>query len=670
MLLPMLGCCLAHGPNRSRQAPNDCTEPLSSAQLRIEAACDIAPCQHTEDELSTISPLAPEDLEGANVDYWDLTLQHAIELGLQHSEVLRDLGGTVLRAPSQLQTIHDPALTFTHPTSGEEAALSAFDTSLASRLMVDKNDRLFNNRFLGDGGLLQQDIGNYRLELSKRSAMGTRMAVRNVTEYDHNNSFANRFGTPSTSWTSYLDAEVRHPLLQGGGLQFNRIAGPGSQPGVMNGVLLARIRTDTSLADFESGVRNLVSEIENAYWDLYFAYRDFAVKRQARDHALRTYTAIQEKYEGKIAGESEVQQALEQYWRFEAEMLDSLNGRLIDGTRTFNGSSGGTFRSQGGVRLAERRLRLLLGLAINDGSLLRPSDEPTMAPCLFDWESVTHQAVSQRPELRRQQWVVTQRELELAASRNFLLPQLDAIARYRIRGFGRELVNQSDVALASALGNLADGDYQEWQLGFEFNMPIGFRRAHSAVRHAELQLARERAILTEQKRNVVLGLSNAIDDIRRAHRVLVAQYNRQAAAAKQVDAIDLAHRDGLAPLDLLLEAQRRQIDAETRYHQARVEYALAIKNVHFEKGTLLEYDRVTLAERDSTEGARRSAAVRRARQRPLRANTSHDLLIGTGTTPIATTDANIQALRPMTSTSRVAPGRHDETAIQPVEVFQ
>ncbi len=53
----------------------------------------------------------------------------------------------------------------------------------------------------------------------------------------------------------------------------------------MNGVLLARVNTDISIAEFEAGVRDLVSNVENAYWDLYFAYRDLDAKITARDSA-------------------------------------------------------------------------------------------------------------------------------------------------------------------------------------------------------------------------------------------------------------------------------------------------------------------------------------------------------------------------------------------------
>ena len=39
-------------------------------------------------------------------------------------------------------------------------------------------------------------------------------------------------------------------------------------------MVLARINVDISLADFEGGVRNLVSDTEQAYWELSFAWRN------------------------------------------------------------------------------------------------------------------------------------------------------------------------------------------------------------------------------------------------------------------------------------------------------------------------------------------------------------------------------------------------------------
>ena len=109
-------------------------------------------------------------------------------------------------------------------------------------------------------------------------------------------------------------------------------------------------------------------------------------------------------------------------------------GRLIEGTRTNNGSGPGTFRANPGVYVCERKLRLLIGLPPNGHQLLRPNDEPPVSPVEFEWSCVATEALVRRAELRRQRWNVKSRELELVASKNFLLPTLDLVGRYRWRG--------------------------------------------------------------------------------------------------------------------------------------------------------------------------------------------------------------------------------------------
>jgi len=274
-------------------------------------------------------------------------------------------------------------------------------------------------------------------------------------------------------------------------------------------------------------------------------------------------------------------------------------GRLFEGTRTDNGSRGGTFRASGGVHVTERRLRLLMGLPPSDGRLLRPADEPVTAPIYFDWEEITRQSIARRVELRRSRWRVRRRELEWIASRNHLLPRLDAVGRYRWRGFGHDLLNSDNSGrppFDNAYANLTGGDFQEWQLGLELTMPIGYRRAFSAARHARLQLSRSRALLREQEHYVVHDVADAIAEMDRARIVSQTTYNRLDAAGAQLAAVTAAYEADKAPLNLLLDGQRRHADAASRHYRALAEYAIAVKNVHFAKGTLLDYDSVLLSE--------------------------------------------------------------------------
>ena len=307
-------------------------------------------------------------------------------------------------------------------------------------------------------------------------------------------------------------------------------------------------------------------------------------------------------------------QAREQYFRFEEEVQDALTGRIVDGTQTGNGSRAGTFRGTGGVQVSERRLRLLMGIPITDGRLIRPTDEPMVVPTRFDWSQVVADALSERAELREQRWRVKMRQLEVKANRNFLLPRLDVVGRYRWRGLGQTLLDPTwgQPEFDNAYQTLMSGDYQEWQLGVELTVPIGHRRAHMAVRNSQLNLARERAVLKEQERVILHDLSNGVSEVERAEAVVGTTYNRRVAAAQQLAAVQAAYDADKAPLDLVLEGQRRRADAESRHHRARVEYALAIKNVHYDKGTLLDYYRIYMAEGAWPTAAYHDAAQRRA----------------------------------------------------------
>ena len=96
----------------------------------------------------------------------------------------------------------------------------------------------------------------------------------------------------------------------------------------------------------------------------------------------------------------------------------------------------------------------------------------------------------------------------------------------------------------NAYDNLTTGDFQEWQLGFELSCRSASARPTSAARNAELLLARERAILRDQQREVVHEAADAIAEMDRAYAVLQTSYNRLAASRDQLGAVQAAYDNG------------------------------------------------------------------------------------------------------------------------------
>ena len=324
--------CFLHHPERSSTAcvPKGTYEQVAS---EIEYPTESACTQMNADE--SLSSPAPWTLQTQGTpQYWDMSLEEAIQVTLANSRVLRDLGGAVVRAPASTRTTLDPAAVETDPRTGVEAALSAFDAQFLTSTFWEKNHRALNNQFFGGGTrILYQDAGVFQAAITKKGVTGTQFTIRHNVDYDANNAPANLF--PS-AWNTNVEAEIRHPLLQGGGVEFNRIAGPDNQPGVYTGVLLARLNTDVALTDFEIAVRDLVSNVENAYWDLYYGYRVLDAKVKARDAGLDTWRKIYALYEvNRRGGEAEKEaQARSQYFAFQQDVQNALSGEPIDATQT------------------------------------------------------------------------------------------------------------------------------------------------------------------------------------------------------------------------------------------------------------------------------------------------------------------------------------------------
>ena len=607
---------VAKQPGRGQSGRNvyPSDPPLASdltrnSALIQERSPDGSVCQTEVLDQFETAPLDNFSFDSAG-SFREIRLEDAIKMALTNAPVVRDLGGLILRAPDATATSVDPSLAYLDPRFGEEAALSAFDATYESQLLFQKNDNFFNNQFIGDEGVFQQDLAQYSAGISKLSATGGSFGVNNVIDYELNNSPSNRFngdGTRSVAYDLSLEAEFRQPLFQGAGTRFNRIAGPNNATGVYNGVAIARTNTDMALADFEIRIRDLVSDVENTYWDLYFAYRDLEAKIDARNGAYEIWQNLEANRADKSA--AVIGQAKEQYYRFAVEVEEAIHGRLNEGTRTNNGSSSGTFRRTGGVRTAERRFRLITGMPLNESRLVLPVDFPNDAESVFNWQEIRENAFKRRAEIRRQRWRMKRRELELLASKNLLLPRVDLLGTYRLKGFGNDLFGHGNELQtggsfstqidSSATGTFFNGDLQEWELGVDASIPIGFRHQHAAVRHAELNLAREKTVLVEQKRQIVYGLSNAVGELRRAAKVRSVNQKRLEAANEQYAAILNIYQEQDTTIDLVLEAQRRVIESKLQYFQSQVEYMLAVKAIHFEQGTLFQYHNIQFGEAEA-----------------------------------------------------------------------
>ena len=578
------------------------------------------PDVEVESLAETTESQRPLSIGNHDYQFWDLTVEDCVSIALQNAKFFVTTSGNAefrqniaaqftSASADQLGSIYDVAIQQSTTQSipltidgngnrilprgvqranqigGVEDALSEFDAQASAFFDYSTTDRPRNT---GSSSVSQtffqgQDA-TQQSAISKRFATGSVATLRQQVIYSRNNL---PLGIPesaarqlSSDWTATLEAQIQQPLMRHRGTLVNRIP-----------VVLASLNEDVAITDFEVQVRNLVRDVEVAYWNLYVAYRSVNAAIIGRNSAIATAKFAKLNYDNGTGTKQELAQAEEQYYGFRARLSSALAGSNMPGDDRF------------GVYGYERVMRELMGLAATDGRLIRPIQEPSLARFEFDWNESVAQMLYLSPELRNAKTVIKQRELEQVSAKNQILPEVNLSLLYRWVGVGDTLGpperrdNRFPSRGSSALSSLTSGDFQEGVVRLEITPPaIGARRELTRIRGTQLRLQQSRAYLQDAERLLVSQLSDAVAKSATHYQLVQTNAMRWQASEQEVEARLAEYKGGRSPVNVVLQSQQRRADAQISYYRALGEYNKSINYVDYLKGTMLANNNITLAE--------------------------------------------------------------------------
>ncbi len=548
-------------------------------------------------------------------EIWQLTLQDAIRVGLDNSEVVRvislgaqgiPIGGfepTPLNAGTgagnalgagTLTTIYDPALQETQIAQ----QLSAFDTNFTTQMLWGHSVAPFNNA-ISAGTIItsgpkfpivfNQDTFQFSTGLSKRTATGAQLGVVNNINYLYSNSPTNV--TPS-AYTTNLQLSLTQPLLGSAAPAGGQAGNPVGLEANRAPVVIARLNADSSVWRFKAEVMAEVRSIEQQYWSLAQQHVQLWSSEKAVELAEEILKREQSELEvgrGTVADVAEAQQRLEQF-------------RLDLVTKTSD------------VITTERQLRNLLGLPPADDRRIVPVTAPTEARFEPDWNASLAQMLSFQPDIVQEQINVRVRELQLLIARNQLLPQLNLNALYQFNGLGHSLDQSmavmtgksiqaidpliSTMQRAAGLNSLPGTyrDFQQWQLGLTLQMPLGMRQPLANMRSAQYGLLRERAFLQQIVHQTTHSLARFFLEVDANYKQFKTASRFRAAAAQRLEAQRAFYEEGRITIDRYLDAVSQYASAVAQEAQFKTSYNISIIALEEAKGTLLAYDNIAVAE--------------------------------------------------------------------------
>ncbi len=417
----------------------------------------------------------------------------------------------------------------------------------------------------------ERDNLNYNLRFQQQLPFGANYSV----EFNNNRLATNsQFFTFNPRYRSTLNAQVTQPLLQ------NFRADPQRRQ-----ILVSQNGERQAGHDFERSVLDVLRDVQNAYWDLVFAIRNYEVEVQSLDLARDLLRNNQVQVEVGTMAPIDVLQA-------EAEVAAREEALII---------------AEEQIRQTEDALKALIRDPDSPGfwdDEIRPLDAPSSEDYEVDVDDAIRVALQRRPELRSQRVQLDTNEYDVRFFRNQTLPQVDLVGLVQLTGVGgTQLVRQGFFGptvetipggYADALSQMSGFDYRDWQVGLSFSYPIGPDQAHAQHAEAQTEVTRQRETIREQEVQIAQEVRTAVRQVQTNRRRIDASRVARELQEASLDAEQKKFEVGMTTSYFIVQAQRDLALARANELQAIIDFNKAIVAVERAQGTLAERSRVTV----------------------------------------------------------------------------
>jgi len=496
---------------------------------------------------------------------WHLTLQEAVNIAMSNSEAVRNLG--LVEAASRNDLVRSIITTYDPLAARSEAQAQwgIFDPLWTTNMIWNKQDIPPGTSFSGIGNRPPQlDTADFDTSIEQLLPVGTRIRAEFVTDYLFNPDQPPLLD-PNPQYFSYTQFGLTQPLCQGFGVDVT-----------MAPIKIACAEAERTDWQFKQEMLALVRSIETTYWELYAQQQNLRAIEELLPNFREVVRVRQEQATTDVGTQSEVARAQSELYLYEQRRLEALS------------------------RIAEQQLvlRNLMGVPPSDCRDIRLLAVPVTTKPFETLCQAVQTAVSQRPDVLRQRLAVYVAQQERVLADNAFKPRLDFNGYWRTNGLGENLDESYDV--------LGDNDFNDWQMGVFFQMPLGRRQARGELRAAEYRISRERAMLEQTAHQASYEVADAYRRIHWVYQQLEVARNRQEALGRWSEGARAQFESpppGMTTvfaLELYLQNLRDITDASISANALLAEYNSALARLEEVKGTLLENRLVEVAG-DSTD---------------------------------------------------------------------
>ncbi len=385
----------------------------------------------------------------------------------------------------------------------------------------------------------------------------------NANKTSTNNSF--NFFNPALN--AQMSASFVMPLLRNRGKEVNRLP-----------ITIARSRLRVSQENFLNTLLTLMSNAENAYWDLLGGRETLRVQEKALELSAEALKRSKRELELGAISPLDIYQPEANYASAEIQVLQARY-RL----QQFEDS----LRRQMGADLDPKFRNMPIVLTETP---LPPANDKEI-----DREAVVSKAVRLRPDLRANIERIAQDDLVLKQSSNALRPDLGLRGTYTSTGRGGDFFERSGNNITVVRGGFVDAldqvfgfNFPIYQFGLTLRLPIRDRAA--AANYADAVLTKRQDVLSRRslEQTIRQQVLNAVSQVESSKASVKLAAVARDLAQKQLDAEQKKYDLGTSVIFFVLDAQTRLVNAEAQLVNTTIQYRRNLINLLRVTGDLLE----------------------------------------------------------------------------------
>jgi outer membrane protein len=336
-------------------------------------------------------------------------------------------------------------------------------------------------------------------------------------------------------------------------------------------------------SDFRLQVIAVISQVQQAYWELVFALRNEQNQLSNVNLAREQFRMIEEQISVGTSATLERAQALTQ--------IASAETALLSATQYVTTSEN-----------ALKQLMLRQKSASEWSSRLKPTDEPSLDATPTDLRDALADAYANRPELSRLRTQQDINKIDTKFYKNQTLPRVDlqaTVFTYGLAGSLSPTATGSPSAnlvggYGQALGNLASVNTGTVSVGATIQFPLRNRTARANLASARIQGEQLTATIQSQEQAVEVDVRNAVQGVETARRQVSTARSASKSAEIQLAGEMKRYQAGMSTTFLIFQFEDQLATARTAELRAEANYNQALANLQRATSTTLRANNVTV----------------------------------------------------------------------------